>query len=513
MPESVTETETKYDAPADLELPALADLPGVASVGGPAEQELTAEYFDTEDLHLLQAGITLRRRTGGQDAGWHLKLPSGPDTRTEVRLPLGRAVRRVPGELADLVRARARGRPLQPVATLTTRRRVTTLFDRAGGSLAEVADDRVSGLRRGDKAPGVRWREVEVELTGGSRGLLVAADKLLRDTGLRPAERTAKVEMVLGSSRAAKERARGTDKAEQPAGSAGRSAAALEVIIAYLRRQADTLVVLDPLVRRGEPDTLHQMRVATRRLRSTLRTFVTVLPRAETTKVADELQWLGGVLGSARDAEVQAERMQRQLRSIDDEQLAARVREHFTTTSTRTQARVRRALNSGRYYALLDALDALTTDPPLGEDARAMAGLVLPAAVRSSFRKARRRMREAQRAGSAEDRDVALHQARKAAKQARYAAEAAAAVAGRDAARFASRMQKVQAALGDHQDTVVGRQLARELASQAEQAGESAFGYGVIYAREEAEGERLRAQARRAWKRAARRRYRGWMSG
>ena len=93
-------------------------------------------------------------------------------TRTEIRLPLGRAVRRVPAELADLVRARVRALPLQPVATVTTRRKVTTLVDTAGKSLAEIADDTVSGTRHDDPASASHWRELEVELTGGDGRLL-----------------------------------------------------------------------------------------------------------------------------------------------------------------------------------------------------------------------------------------------------------------------------------------------------------------------------------------------------
>lgn len=101
MAVNVNETEAKYDAPAGAALPRLDDLPQVAGTSGPGEEQLEAEYYDTDDLRLIRAGITLRRRRGGDDAGWHLKLPLGADTRREIRLPLGRAGRRVPGELAN----------------------------------------------------------------------------------------------------------------------------------------------------------------------------------------------------------------------------------------------------------------------------------------------------------------------------------------------------------------------------------------------------------------------------
>jgi len=116
MAVNVNETETKYDAPAGAALPRLDDLPQVADTSRSAGERLEAEYYDTDDLRLIRAGITLRRRRGGDDAGWHLKLPLGADARREIQLPLGRAGRRVPSELAELVRVHTRSEPLRPVA-------------------------------------------------------------------------------------------------------------------------------------------------------------------------------------------------------------------------------------------------------------------------------------------------------------------------------------------------------------------------------------------------------------
>jgi CHAD domain-containing protein len=506
MTVSVNETEAKYDAPAGVAVPSLDGLPGVAGSVGPQEQELKAEYFDTEDLRLIRAGITLRRRTGGSDAGWHLKLPAGPQSRTEIRLPLGRAVRRVPAELADLVRGRIRALPLLPVATLTTRRQVTTLVDASGKSLAEIADDTVSGTRHGDPASDSHWRELEVELTGGDRRLLRAADEVLRREGLHPAGYSAKLERVLGRSLA--------PPADEPRLS--RSSPASQVVAAYLGKQAEALASLDPMVRQDEPDAVHQMRVATRRLRSTLRTFAQVISGDETTHLAEELQWLGRVLGEARDAEVQAGRLQEQVAGTDAELLlgpvAARVQAHFAKTAAQARAGVLAALNSERYYSLLDALDAVIDRPAPGPDAQARAGRVLPAAVGRSYRKTRRRIRSAVLAPDGQPGDVALHQARKAAKQARYAAEVAEPAVGRDAAAFARRMKEVQSALGDHQDSVVSRDVVRRLGIEAQAAGEIAFSYGLFYGNEACDAHRLRARALRKWHHASRPRYRRWMS-
>ena len=139
MAVQVNETEAKYDAPANAALPRLDDLPQVASTFRPAGDKLEAEYYDTDDLRLIRAGITLRRRRGGDDAGWHLKLPFSTGTRREIQLPLGRVGWRVPVELAELVRVHTRSEPLRPVARMTTNRQHLTLLGPAGESLAEVA--------------------------------------------------------------------------------------------------------------------------------------------------------------------------------------------------------------------------------------------------------------------------------------------------------------------------------------------------------------------------------------
>src|SRR5262252_2313714 len=121
MSVNVNETEAKYDAPAGASLPALDRLPQVADISGPQEQVLEAEYYDTDDLRLIRAGITLRRRSGGHDDGWHLKLPLGGDTRREIRRPLNGAAQ-VPGELVSLVQVHTRGAPLAPITRMTTTR-------------------------------------------------------------------------------------------------------------------------------------------------------------------------------------------------------------------------------------------------------------------------------------------------------------------------------------------------------------------------------------------------------
>jgi CHAD domain-containing protein len=294
-----------------------------------------------------------------------------------------------------------------------------------------------------------------------------------------------------------------------------RSSSAGDVVLAYLRLQAHELASLEPMVRTDEFDAVHQMRVATRRLRAALRSFGTVVPRPGTERVAAELQWLGGLLGAARDGEVLSGHLQASLRPVPAELLIgpvlARVQGYFAPRRASARRELLEVLDSPRYVALLAELDRLTAGPLLGPQAGAPARDVLPGAVRRAYRQAARRMRRARHAPPGQDRDVALHQARKSVRRARYAAEAASMVTGKPARRFGRQMKKVQSVLGDHQDTVLARQAARDLGIGAHLTSENAFTYGLLWEGEQHRSQRLQAKARGAWKRASRRRYRRWM--
>jgi CHAD domain-containing protein len=498
MATEILETERKYEAPPGARLPDLGDLPKVADVAGPEEQVLKAKYYDTDDLRLIRRGVTLRRRQGGSDPGWHLKLPVGGHSRREIQLPLGRAARQVPAELATLVRAFARGETLRPVAEISTVRQRLVLLDEGGGSLAEVVADDVSASTMGDAAALSRWQEVEVELTGGGPGLLAAADKRLRHGGLRSAGRQAKLERALAGQ---------LPPADGHRRSPSAHSTAADVVLAYAGTQVAAIMSLDPMVRRDAPDSVHQMRVATRRLRSTLKSFGQVLRRKDLERLGDELKWLGDVLGAARDAEVLAGHVQADLDELPPEQIMgpvqARVRVHFAPIRAEARAAVIEALDGERYLALLDSLDTLLIDPPLAPGADQPAAKVLPAAVQRAGRRLRRRMRRALGAPAGPGRDTALHEARKAAKHARYAAEAASPAFGQQATRLAKRVKKVQSVLGDHHDGVVTRATVRELGVQAHLAGENAFTFGVVYEKDACRAKDLEARARHAWKQAS----------
>jgi CHAD domain-containing protein len=294
-----------------------------------------------------------------------------------------------------------------------------------------------------------------------------------------------------------------------------RSSSAGEAVLAYLRAQAATLAALEPPVRAGEFGSVHQMRVTTRRLRAALRSFRQVIPRAGSDHLAAELQWLGQILGRARDDEVLAAYLRDSLQPVSPELLIgpvrARVQGHFAPRRAASRVVLLEALDSPRYAALLSALDRLIHEPPRGPRAAAPARDILPAAVLRAYRQAKRRMRRARHTPPGPDREVALHQARKSARRARYAAEAAAPASGRPARRFARQMKRVQSVTGAHHDAVVARQQARDLGIGAHLAGENAFTYGLLQERTRHEAERLEAGAHEVWRGASRRRYRRWM--
>jgi CHAD domain-containing protein len=291
------------------------------------------------------------------------------------------------------------------------------------------------------------------------------------------------------------------------------------VVLGYLDAQAAKLSVLDLAVRRDKPDSVHQMRVTVRRLRSTLQSFTGILSGPETEHLRAELKWLGGVLGGARDNEVLADQLHAGLKAVPTELVLgpaqARITMHFAPLEASTRKAVLDALDSERYRALRAELARLLDSPPLTPAAAEPAGKALPLAVGRAYRRTRRRMRAADHAPAGRARDVALHETRKAAKRARYAAEAAAPglgkKTGKQARRFARRMLQVQSTLGGHQDAVIAQATAREIGVQAHLAGENAFSFGLLNERAHQQAVACADQARHDWRRASRKKTRGWL--
>jgi CHAD domain-containing protein len=296
---------------------------------------------------------------------------------------------------------------------------------------------------------------------------------------------------------------------------AGSRSSAGEAVLAYLDIQAARLAALGPAVRRDEADAVHQMRVAARRLRAALQAFPAVLPRPATQHLRDELKWLGQVLGTARDIEVLKGDFSSALDATPAELVLGpvkpRLAAHFAPRETAARQAALDALDSPRYVALLDQLHSLLTAQPQGKAAAAPAAQALPHAVGQAYLRTKRGMRRAGQQPPGPSRDLMLHEARKAAKRARYAAEVARPIAGKPAGRFAARMKAVQSVLGDHHDAITAQAAAREIGVNAHLAGENGFTFGVLHQRASHQAVTAEGQARKAWKRAASRKSRRWL--
>jgi len=200
------EIEQKFDVDEDFERPDFGALPGVTAAA-PVVHRLAATYFDTQGDRLAANKITLRRRTGGTDEGWHLKLPAADGNRQELHEPLGDSADEVPERFASRVAEVTGGRALAPIAQLDTERTVVTLTRDNGRLVAEVADDLVTA-RRLNGTPGgpgagpgepLRWREVEVEVPEPEPELQQAAADLLLAAGARPSGQASKLGRLLSS--------------------------------------------------------------------------------------------------------------------------------------------------------------------------------------------------------------------------------------------------------------------------------------------------------------------------
>jgi len=489
------EIERKFDVQESAELPSFAGLPGVDRVDDPVVFDLDAVYFDTEDLVLAASRIALRRRSGGEDAGWHLKTLVSADARQELHEPLGTDPEAVPPRFLRLVRVHVRDRVLVPAARVRTRRIVHRLLDEHGAVLAEVCDDHVRADRLVPEVMSHSWREWEVELVDGDRRLLDAAQSLLVSSGVPLSGYASKLGRALGDAPQVPVAA----ARAHPRGTAG------GVLLATVEATVRTLWTEDARVRDDEPDAVHQFRVALRRLRSVVRTFRPLIDRDVADHLRRELKWMAGTLGAARDLQVLRERLADLIAAEAPElvlgPIASRIDEQFSAEYQSARTAGLASLDDARYFRLLDDLDSFVAEAPLRGPSSKQARHIVPVLIDKEWERLDALVKLSESAGPGTPRDVALHEVRKGAKALRYAADSAVPVLHEAALRLAVAAEEIQEILGDHQDSVVARNLLLRLAAEAHARGEDDFSYGRLHASQQRVAEQSEKRFRQAWKR------------
>lgn len=449
------EYERKLDAPVGFRLPPLG--------GQPLEPRLfTSVYYDVSGGSLAASGITLRRRTEHGESVWQLKLPSD-GFRLELEAAGGPGA--LPEELNRLLRAHLRRGGLAPVAELRTRRSGELVA--RNGTTAEVTLDEVSIM----DAQRVKdeFVEVEIELRSGAPSQLDVLVRELAEAGAQPGAGLPKVFRAL----------------ELPPDGVFPPATPFEVLRDRLRRQLSEIERYDPGTRLGrDPESLHDMRVAVRRLRALLRAGKK-LTATDTSDLAEAFKELGRVLGKVRDLDVLLKHLGEEAETLGTED--ARQAERLLVSLQRERSDRRRklleALDSPRYLTLLDdaARTLDTLEPSKAENS-------LDDLVKKAFRK----LRGAVASLPDDPTDEELHEIRKAGKRARYAAE----LAGQK--KFVCRAKRLQDVLGSHQDAVVAAHRLRGLA--ADVPAVQALAAGRLIEHELARRASARASWPKAWK-------------
>jgi CHAD domain-containing protein len=423
------------------------DLSAVAEVGPATEFDLVATYYDSPDFRLAAARQVIRRRTGGVDDGWHLKQPGAePDQRTELHAPVGH--RRPPQQFRALVAGTLDGAPLVPVAELRTHRSEQQLVNVDGIVLAVLCTDQVDA-RAGVHIQG--WREAEVELVDGDAGFLDRVTRALQAAGVHLSESGSKAGQALAPAIA-------------EAAVHDRSAGA--AVLAFVGAQVGVLQACEAAVRRDGPDAVHRSRVATRRLRSALRTYGGVFEPSAVRHVREELRWHAELLGGARDTEVLRERLTTALAELEEpagEAVIRRVTSSLAEAHALAHGRLVESMSTDRYEEVQLELEQLLVAPRLAWVAAEDASAVLPPMLGVAVGRVRKLARRA----AARPGDLARwHEVRKAAKAVRYGAEALVGVLGGTAENWRARWEQVTEGFGAVQDSVVATHVLEDLASQ-----------------------------------------------
>lgn len=449
------EREVKLSAPAGFRWPEFGAE--TALVATPLEKKsFQTVYFDTADLRLARWGCSLRYRSGATGPGvWTLKLPpaggEGPlIVRGEYEFDGDGA--KPPAASLVLVTAYVRGAETKPVARLRTVRHPVRLDSTDGEPIAEMVLDEVSVLE--GRRLVERFREVEVELEPQtSVETLSVILEALRVAGAVPTDPIPKYARALGT--------RAWAPPEVFVGDLSPAATAGQLVRRAIAASVERYLRQEPGVRLGEdPEAVHQARVATRRLRSDLRTFAPLVEPTWGAEMGDRLRWLGGLLGAARDTDVLLARLRARADALpeEDHPAGAKLVAELGADQEAAHAALLAGIAGERYLSVLQALVDAARGPHLLPESHRLAQEVALGLLSRPWRKLRQQV--ASLPVPAPDAD--LHEVRIRAKRCRYAAEAVAPLLGRKAVGFARAAAGLQEVLGEHQDAVVAAAVLRE---------------------------------------------------
>lgn len=475
---SMVEREIKLAVDDRFRLP---QLPGTPL----PRRRLTSTYYDTSQYDLAHAGITLRHRVERGKQAWQLKLPLMKD-RQEVELVDRQST--PPTMFRDLLFLHLGQRELLPVATLRVwRAGIRVRMDRA--PVADVTIDQVSLMK--DGAVLQRFRELEIEQVNGKDGALANLEQQLRQAGASDHDGRPKLFRALSLV---------APGSEPPPASDAPVVAHVKWVLAHHVRW---LLAHDPGTRLGrEPESLHQMRVATRQLRAVLRATRPLLVPEWANSLRDELRWLGQLLGPARDLDVQLAYFREESAALDarDRRPLTSFIAHLETQRNNVQEVLLNELKSERYLDLIRRLQQAAQDPTVVESTVTLRDL-----AKEEFTKLRKAIRQA---GPAPN-NVTIHRTRIKTKRARYAAELAEPTAGKPATRFISKARVVQDVLGMHQDAIQAEVRIRAFLKQSTNV-RAAFVAGRMVERQRQRREKARKKMPRLLRGLLKRGEKAW---
>jgi CHAD domain-containing protein len=484
------EREKKFDVAEGFQMPMLEQLDGAESL--PVEEETyRTVYFDTDDLRLLERGVTLRHR---EREGWTLKLPSGGKgedlvVRREI-VVTGNDPQRLPPMALDLTSAFSRGGVLKPLARLRTTRRCVKVL-RGPERAATIAHDRVAVLH-GRRIVG-RFEEVEIEVgPAGTPALMSRLNGVVRTAGAVPSQESSKLVRSLSLLH------HDAPQRRTPSGDPDTRS----IVQAAIMRSTDQLIRHDPGVRIGDDvEDVHQARVATRRLRSDLRSFATVLRSDRIDPIRMELRWLGEMLGAVRDLDVFLETLAREAAAwVDLTSDMGDLQREIHAQRRRAQNELLATMRSDRYVRLLNDVVELAAAPPLRR------GRKLD--PREVMQPGWERLTRAVSQAAPEATDADLHTIRIRLKRVRYSADALAPLVGRSAASFARSAGRFQDVLGTHHDAVVAIEYLDRFAGRSRPR--ASFVAGVLAARSALHRDEAKAAWRSSWRALSKPKRRFW---